>query len=502
MNLARVRQSREHWKKAAVERRKKAEAQARHIARLQKKLADRDKILAQLRAHIAELRLAHEDRAPTVVPLGFKAPQVRVVCVMLFLVGVVPCNAVARILRFLAASNRLDCNWVPDPSSVVNWLGRAGLGLLQSVTKIESPWIAIIDTSISFGKNKALVCLRVRLDHFQREKRAPTLADVQCVGMVCSEVWNGGTVAAALASFFARSGMPAAILKDGGTDLAKGVENLLALCNPDQPRPLVLRDVGHVTANALKALYSRNGVLGRFLAILEKARSHMCQSEIAALRPPRLRTKGRYQGISRLVEWAATMAWYSGGRGAARVGTLTAALRKVLPGLAQMRFFLRRFDRDCRILNEFLALLKNNGLNKETGVQARRLLEGLPRTSSKLRSTLGNWLDAHLALQSSLPSNASLLVSSDIIETVMGQLKQVIERMPSPEFSTLSLVTPLFCGRQTEESVQRAIETCPHKALMDWRLENCSRTHRKRREEIFAYQAIEPVQDPPITRAA
>jgi len=257
----------------------------------------------------------------------------------------------------------------------------------------------------------------------------------------------------------------------------------------------------HVAANALKALYARNGLLGRFFAIVEKARVHMCQSDIAALRPPRLRTEGRYQGISRLVAWAATMAWYSSGRGRARSATLAEALRKVLPGLSSMRFFLQRFERDCRGLNEFLALLKSNGLSKETGRQAHLILARLPRTT-KLHSALRSWLDAHLALQNSLDDDVPMLVSSDVIETVMGQLKNVIERMPLPEVSTLALTVPLFCGGQTEESIDHSLARCSHKSLMDWRSENCARTHRKRRDEILTHQLIETVQDPPITRAA
>ena len=501
MNVARVHQSREQWKKTAVERRKKIEATQRQIVRLRRKLADHAEANARLKARIAELESAADQRVSALVPLRFRSQQVRVVCVMFFLIGVVPCNAAARILGFLGASQRFPCDWIPDPSSIVNWLGRAGLGLLQGVTTLDSPWVAIIDTSISFGKNKALVCLRIRLDHFLSKKSAPTIADVQCIGMTCSEVWNGNTVAAALARIFALSGMPTAILKDGGSDLAKGVEILLALQRKEGRQVLILRDVGHVAANALKALYARNGLLGRFLAIIEKARAHMSQSDIAALRPPRLRTKGRYQGISRLVEWAASMAWYSSGRGRARTGTLAEALRKVLPGLASMRFFLQRFERDCRGLNKFLALLKNNGLSKETGRQAQLILAQLPRTS-KLRSALRSWLDAHLALQNSLADDAPLLVSSDIIETVMGQLKNVIERMPLPEFSTLALTVPLFCGGQTEESIDHSLVRCSHKSLMDWRSENCVRTHRKRRDEILTHQLIETVQDPPIMRAA
>ena len=70
-----------------------------------------------------------------------------------------------------------------------------------------------------------------------------------------------------------------------------------------------------------------------------------------------------------------------------------------------------------------------------------------------MRRDLFAWLESHLVLHMKMGlGSVPLLVSSDVIETLMGMLKQVIERMPTPEFSTLTLATPLFCGGQTEET--------------------------------------------------
>jgi hypothetical protein len=290
MNIARLCESRDHWKICAVERRKTIECKQRQLDRAKSKIAVLKLTVEQRDARIAELE-AHAARA-VLAPRPILKVEVRVICVMMFLIGVIPCNAVTRILDLLRATGRLAIAWIPDPSSVVNWIGRAGLGLLQNVGESATPWIAIIDTSISFGRTKALVCLRVPLDHFVRNSSAPCTADVECVGISIGEIWNGQTVHAALRKFFDKCGAPAAILKDGGSDLAKGVEHyILDLRLRNEPPPIVLRDVGHVVANALKALYKRNEVFGKFLALVEKARDLMRQSGIAALRPPRAVTK-------------------------------------------------------------------------------------------------------------------------------------------------------------------------------------------------------------------
>ena len=132
-----------------------------------------------------------------------------------------------------------------------------------------------------------------------------------------------------------------------------------------------------------------------------------------------------------------------------------------------MKVFIEKFERDCRILNDFLLMLKDNGLNPEIGAKAREHLERLP-LKSRMRILLLAWLTSHLALHERMGLGCvPLLVSSDIIETIMGKIKQVIERMPAPEFTTLTLATPLFCGRQSHEKIQTAIDRCSHKTLTD-----------------------------------
>jgi hypothetical protein len=139
----------------------------------------------------------------------------------------VPCNAVVRILRFLSDTGRVRCDWVSDPSSVVNWIARAGLGLLDAVAPSATPWIAIVDSSIAYGKAKMLVCLRVRAEHFSHGNGAVGLADVECVGLEIRESWTGEDVKDFLAALFDRVGDPVAILKDQGPDLLRGVSRAL-----------------------------------------------------------------------------------------------------------------------------------------------------------------------------------------------------------------------------------------------------------------------------------
>jgi hypothetical protein len=89
------------------------------------------------------------------------------------------------------------------------------------------------------------------------------------------------------------------------------------------------------------------------------------------------------------------------GKGVAKQNSLAAALRKVIPRLCQMRFFIQKFHRDCNILNAFQAILKNEGLNQATYKKLIEQLEKFPKNSI-LRKHLLVWLHKHIKIQCSL----------------------------------------------------------------------------------------------------
>lgn len=427
MKLSRLFASREKWKCRAVERGTELRRTNRKLAVLRKKSAEAEAQIEALRTDRDELRAALDAaRAAPTPQVPPTWPQVRVVVVLVFAFGLLPCNAVTRCLALLKRVGWLAVERVPNPSSVVNWVARAGLGLLSRVAPAAAPWVAIIDSSISYGKAKMLVVLRVPLAHFALGKGAVTLADVECVGLEIKETWPGEDVSDALTRIFGVAGRPAAILKDQGPDLKRGVALYCSL----HKGIAVIRDVGHVAALLLKRGYERNAVFVRFLKLVDAARARLCHGDAAALRPPKIRAKGRFQGISRVVKWANDMAEMLSGSGRHRDGSLRQRLQRAMPGLASMRFFFTRFARDCRALNAAMEVVKNRGLNQETYKLAKTALNDLP-VKSAIRRDFTAWLDETMRLQCRLGiEQTPLVVSSDVIESLFGIVKTILERTP------------------------------------------------------------------------
>ena len=98
MNVTRILESREVWKRTAKERRLAIESLKRKNEVLRRKAQAAE---AEVRSYQDKLREMSASTRPIVIQPILRI-EVRVVCVMLFLVGFVPCNSIARILGFLA----------------------------------------------------------------------------------------------------------------------------------------------------------------------------------------------------------------------------------------------------------------------------------------------------------------------------------------------------------------------------------------------------------------
>ena len=168
------------------------------------------------------------------------------------------------------------------------------------------------------------------------------------------------------------AGDPVAIVKDGGSDLGKGV----ALWKQREDKKFVwsIEDIGHVLANALKAQFEKTPAYERFIALIHKGAARLRQTPLAFLIPPKLRTKGRFQSISKLGAWAEKMLTALAARGRAEDNSALAKLRVAMPGLTALRPFIERFGGTVKTVAEVLEILKNNGLNQKTYHQCRRVL--------------------------------------------------------------------------------------------------------------------------------
>jgi len=355
-----------------------------------------------------------------------------------------------------------------------------GVGMLKEIGKISEPWIAIIDHSINIGTKKLFVVLRVKMSVLSDRGRAISLEDCECIGMKICEVVNGNTVSEDLKEIFEVSGVPSAIIKDTDATLNCGVKKFI---ENEKQNIAMIDDIGHVVAKSLKKEFEDTKSYKRFTKLIKDGSARLRNTNIAFLTPPKLRNKARFQSISRLGKWGEKMMDSFNTRGRAKKGSVLEKLRKAFPLFSRLKSFIQNFAKTTSVTSKIMERLKNIGLEQSTYDECKLLLKELPR-SSKTAKQLRIWLDKHIKIQQKL-TKYPLPVSSDIIESLFGKYKHVIERSPQTEMNRSTLIIPALCGKIDEAKILRALDIAKHKDLKNWEKENIRETMRSKRLSYF-----------------
>lgn len=78
-----------------------------------------------------------------------------------------------------------------------------------------------------------------------------------------------------------------------------------------------------------------------------------------------------------------------------------------------------------------------------------------------------------------------LLVSSDIIESLFGNFKHIIERSPQADMNRTTVLIPALCGRMDKTTINQALNQVRHNDLEMWEQENIPYRVRKKRQAFF-----------------
>ena len=96
------------------------------------------------------------------------------------------------------------------------------------------------------------------------------------------------------------------------------------------------------------------------------------------------------------------------------------------------------------------------------------------------------WLNTHLHYQCRLAiGQTPLPVSTDILESLFGKFKTIIQRNPKAEFNRNSLVIPCLCGDFSDSLVHEAISKTTQTDLLHWEETCVPKSMAKQRHAYF-----------------
>lgn len=413
----------------------------------------------------------------------------------------------------------------PDYSSIRLWVYRLGLYLLQRPIEHRNDWIFIMDITVELGQVKCLLILGVHEQRFRQADFCLQLHDTEVLALEIFEKSTGEGVAECLEKLGARIGTPKQIVADQGSDIKKGID----IYQTNHAGVVYIPDLSHKIACIVRPLLHNDSVFQSFNAHCNQSKSAVQQTELNFLKAPTQRSKARYHHIAPRIEWAQKMLGYRQ-RGDfnlidARycvksdllkptalpqrswsllkpikgvifdtIGEFDQSMKMVLSGnvyqqhrlelqhlasIGRQRFDekfgwlmgyasdLEKYQQMVDVIECSETQLKHEGLHNESAQQLELQFEGmkLDEQAQTLQTHIISYIETHH--RDAKPDKAKL-VSSDVIESLFGQFKQVGHSGCLQELGKMVLLLPLLVSKITPDLVLQAMNTVKTSAVNDW----------------------------------
>ena len=221
-------QSRDRWKKRALEA-KKALTGAGDAPEKEDETADSE----------VAVDVDVEKRIALSPPAGHHySTMVMQLAIRMVLDASVGSRGVHRVLDLLGTYFPVAA---PAYTTVLNWLYRCGLHVLNRPVERRTDWILVLDHTIALGQSKCLVVLGIPASQLERTGYSPGHRDMRVIAVEVTSQSTGPWVAEVLEQVARRIGTPVQIVADHGSDLRNGI----GLFQQHAPETVYGYDISH-----------------------------------------------------------------------------------------------------------------------------------------------------------------------------------------------------------------------------------------------------------------
>jgi hypothetical protein len=371
--------------------------------------------------------------------------------------------------------------------SVRLWLLRLGLYQLSRPKVRADDWMWIMDHTMQLGERKCLIVVGIRQSAWNAQHRVLGHEDVELIDLVPVTESNGNVVHRQLKAAALKTGVPRAIISDGGHDLHAGVEKFRAA----HPATAWLYDVKHKTACLLKHALEHDGSWSKFVEKAHRFKQQVSLGRLAALAPPQQRSKARYMNLDVLVCWAQESLLALEHPQALRKAGLDVRHAEEKLG------WLRKFAQPVRRWGEMLAVIgAAEHYVRHEGIHARaaeELAARLPKSAIPAVGHLRKQLLEFVQTQGRQARQGErLLGSSEVLESIIGKFKHVAGEGGRHGLTGMALSIGALVGDLAVATVQAAMTEITTNEVWDWCRVHLGATVQSVRQRIR--QALHPEQ--------
>lgn len=368
-------------------------------------------------------------------------------------------------------------------STLSKWIQRIGLYNLTKHLQ-HGMWRVIIDLSVSIGDKKCLVIIGIpdlKFKQLVAEGKPMGFEHVTMLYMKVVEHSNQNVIYKALKAAEHRVGQITQCCVDGGSDLQAGVRLFQQeVLKQEGRKVLSFYDISHKIACFLKAEFEDDVVWCEFITKASKVKNKLHLTKAAYLSPPNQRSKSRYMNMEELSKWASKM--------------LRCLEDKGHPDheLIKQHFsWLKPYEKKILDLEGCVLVagivrheLRTNGLSRASYeiLNNKLLLSSLSFQACQLAGII---LDFLKTVTDGLSEDNILLASSEIIESLFGKLKNLMDEETKKGFTNYVLSAAASLGTLDEETIKNALKSVNDDQVKEWGKNNVGTSNYGLRRNFF-----------------
>ncbi len=352
----------------------------------------------------------------------------------------------------------------PCPNAGRLWMLRVGLHALKSPKEKADDWVWIMDHTMQLGQYKCLVIVGVRLSDWNPRRGPLKHEDLELLNLTPMEQSTGERVHEQLLATIRMTGVPRAILSDGGTDLKRAMEMLHT--NHSEVAPLY--DIKHKTALLLKRELQADSRWAEFVTKSNKTKLGLTQTALAFLNPPALKTKARHMNLDILVNWGRkALRYLDEPREFADQPVDRDKLTEKLGWLRAYREPLNEWSELLGLAGTAEDFVRKEGYHRNAKTRLRSRLKSSVTCSAsrRMRDSLLTFVGEQ---SSAARKHERLLGSSEVLESLIGKYKRLQSTHSKGGMSAMLLSFGAIVLDKTTDTIRRALETIKTQDVYDW----------------------------------
>ena len=369
----------------------------------------------------------------------------------------------------------------PHYLTVRQWTMRNGYHKLHSILP-EGKYVILGDLTIDIGKIKCLVTVATDLAKLEeKENYTLSLSDLQIATISPTEKSNGEFAAKAFQEAFARIGgvdSLAAVVIDGGSDIQRGGR----LLQEGNAKIKIIYDLSHRLSIVLENELTADLQWDEYTKQLTLCRKLMCQTEFAALMPPKLRSKARFMNAALYIDWPDRI------QKSKQAGNLN-----MIPPERYMQYFgwLSQFSSSLDnwipkvgVVEMIKDVTRIHGLSRDSYEYLQNTMAQMPMEQEIMNFT-------HKALQAlhyeveKLDEGQVLPAFTESLESTFGAHKNHIARSGQGLCGNMITIATLVGPPQTIDEIHKAMEATPVRTMLSWVKEKVGETVGSLRRKFF-----------------